>query len=360
MVPIFLTFYRRFMKPIELVSHLIERFENDGYLPQPTEQQKRIHAILLLWLSHYWNDFYAPQPRKRLSCFLNQISTHYPFISHSLTPFTTEPPVNDPDCDWGSHSSSPCLNPPDPEFAGGQIDWMTPKEDLFIKTSDRHLAQQLTLIESQLFCPSIAHFNFVSAWVSTMIVSEARMSRRANVLTRWMSIASELRQLNNYNTLMAVLAGINNASVLRLRETRQLVDPKVIKDFESLESLMSTNGSYCLYRQALEETKGAGIPYLGVHHQDLISIDEANKDFRQDGSIHWNKFKLMGKTIMLMMKFKYVPYSIEPDFKLLSFIADYPILSDEAQYKRSIQIEPKTTANTTTTSRLKGLWQRLK
>lgn len=60
--------------------------------------------------------------------------------------------MNDPDCDWGSHSSSPCLNPPDPEFAGGQIDWMTPKEDLFIKTSDRHLAQQLTLIESQLFC----------------------------------------------------------------------------------------------------------------------------------------------------------------------------------------------------------------
>lgn len=95
-----------------------------------------------------------------------------------------------------------------------------------------------------------------------MIVSEARMSRRANLLTRWMSIASELRQLNNYNTLMAVLAGINNASVLRLRETRQLVDPKVIKDFEGLESLMSTNGSYCLYRQALEETKGAGIPYL--------------------------------------------------------------------------------------------------
>jgi hypothetical protein len=68
-----------------------------------------------------------------------------------------------------------------------------------------------------------------------------------------------------------------------------------------------------------------------VHHQDLISIDEANKDFRQDGSIHWNKFKLMGKTIMLMMKFKYVAYSIEPDFKLLSFIADYPILSDEVR-----------------------------
>lgn len=72
-----------------------------------------------------------------------------------------------------------------------------------------------------------------------------------------------------------------------------------------------------------------------MHHQDLISIDEANKDFRQDGSIHWNKFKLMGKTIMLMMKFKYVAYPIEPDFKLLSFIADYPILSDEVRILQS-------------------------
>lgn len=43
----------------------------------------------------------------------------------------------------------------------------------------------------------------------------------------------------------------------------------------------------------------------------------------------------MGKTIMLMMKFKYVAYPIEPDFKLLSFIADYPILSDEVRILQS-------------------------
>lgn len=62
-----------------------------------------------------------------------------------------------------------------------------------------------------------------------------------------------------------------------------------------------------------------------------MSIVEANKDFRADGTIHWEKFKLMGETIMATLKFKYPGYSIEPNSKLLTFIADSYILSEEVK-----------------------------
>lgn len=67
----------------------------------------------------------------------------------------------------------------------------------------------------------------------------------------------------------------------------------------------------------------------GIHNQDLVSLAEANKDFRADGTIHWEKFRLMGETIMATMKFKYPGYSIEPDTKILTFIADSYILSED-------------------------------
>ncbi len=42
-IPIFLTFFRKFMKPYELVKILVERFENDGLSMDttPTTLQKR-------------------------------------------------------------------------------------------------------------------------------------------------------------------------------------------------------------------------------------------------------------------------------------------------------------------------------
>lgn len=80
-----------------------------------------------------------------------------------------------------------------------------------------------------------------------------------------MSIAVHLRNLNNYNSLMAILAGINSASVLRLKQTRQAILPKKIyKQFQSLEKLMSTDKSFSSYRMALKASSSGtpGIPYL--------------------------------------------------------------------------------------------------
>lgn len=69
--------------------------------------------------------------------------------------------------------------------------------------------------------------------------------------------------------------------------------------------------------------------FRGIHTQDLVSLAEANKDFRPDGTVHWDKYRLMGETIMSIMKFKHPGYTIDPDLPLLLSIADCPILSED-------------------------------
>lgn len=110
---------------------------------------------------------------------------------------------------------------------------------------------------------SIAHFNFISAWVVTMIVTQSRLNKRVALLEKFMCVAVALRERNNYNSLMAILAGINSASVLRLKQTRQVVEnKKIYKRFQSLERLMSSDRSYSSYRLALKTSGSPGIPYL--------------------------------------------------------------------------------------------------
>ncbi|RUP48548.1 hypothetical protein BC936DRAFT_144412, partial [Jimgerdemannia flammicorona] len=114
-----------------------------------------------------------------------------------------------------------------------------------------------------------------------------------------------LRNMNNYNTLMAILAGINSAPIMRLKNTRDLISVKKIhKSFKSLERLMGSDKSFSTYRLALKNSEPPGIPYIGIHMQDLLSLVEGNKDFRSDGAVHWDKFRLMGETIMNLERFQ--------------------------------------------------------
>ncbi|CAO3651379.1 unnamed protein product [Cunninghamella echinulata] len=181
---------------------------------------------------------------------------------------------------------------------------------------------------------SISHFNFISAWVISMIVLQPKLKKRIALLEKFMVIAVALRNQNNYNTLMAILAGINNTSVLRLRQTQQhIVKKKIYKKFQSLEKLMSSHRSYCSYRLALKQSSSPCIPYLGIHNQDLIALAEANKDMKSDGTIHWEKFKLMGDCIVAIVKYQKQKHNYTPNIMIQKWLSRTVILSDEVTKK---------------------------
>lgn len=110
---------------------------------------------------------------------------------------------------------------------------------------------------------SIAHFNYVSFWVCSMILVQGKTKHRAKMLEKFMNVAAILRRDNNYNTLHSVLAGLGNASIHRLKHTRELLNGKpVIKTYQSLARLMGSDRSFAAYRLALENSENRTIPYL--------------------------------------------------------------------------------------------------
>jgi hypothetical protein len=155
------------------------------------------------------------------------------------------------------------------------------------------------------------HFNQVAAWVSNYVLLRDKPKHRALMLEKFMRIARKLREMNNYNALGAIIAGIKSSAVGRLVATRDLVSPEIGRDWMKLEILMSSSRSHAAYRLAWENTSSERIPYLPLHLRDLASAEQGNATFigdERDGRINWKKFEIMGEVVVSMQRAQGMPY----------------------------------------------------
>jgi len=128
--------------------------------------------------------------------------------------------------------------------------------------------------------------------------------------SRTNNVHQKLRQLNNYNSLGAVIAGINGTAVHRLTQTRELVPQQSQKQFMRLEILMGTQKSHFAYRLAWTNTSTERIPFLPLHRRDLVLAEEGNRTYFDDGNtrINWKKFELMGEVVVGIQRSQGTPY----------------------------------------------------
>lgn len=157
----------------------------------------------------------------------------------------------------------------------------------------------------------INHFNHVAKWVANLILLRDKAKHRALMLEKFMNIAYKLRQLNNYNGLAAVLAGINGTAIHRLTQTRALVSPETQKRFAGLVILMGTQKSHFAYRLAWENSPLPRIPLIPLHRRDLVSAEEGSKTFvgPNGDRVNWKKFEVLGEVLLPLMKSQGTPYS---------------------------------------------------
>jgi len=208
-----------------------------------------------------------------------------------------------------------CMDTSDDDFADEitRIDWV-----MFSSIRVRDLVRHVSLpLEQKEKCKSLAnvnrmidHFNHVAKWVSNMILMRDKAKHRAQMLEKFMRIALKLRQLNNYNGLAAVIAGINGSAVHRLAQTRALVPAECQKRFMRLELLMSTQKSHFAYRLAWENSSLPRIPFIPLHRRDLVSAEEGSRTFvGPDGNrINWKKFEVLAEVILPIMRSQGTPY----------------------------------------------------
>lgn len=232
-----------------------------------------------------------------------------------------------------------------------RMDWI-----MFSSIRPRDLVRHVSLSLTQKSrCKSLAnvnrtidHFNYVRDWVINFVLFRDKPKHRAMMVEKFMQVARKLRELNNYNSLGAVLAGIHSTSVHRLQQTKELVPGDMNKDWMKLEILMAPTRSFYSYRLAWENSNSERIPYLPLPIRDLVGAESGNKTFLGDescGRINWKKFEVMGDVLIGIQRAQGVPYRTavlgSRNDEIRSLILQTKIIrDDDALYERSVQLEP--------------------
>jgi len=186
----------------------------------------------------------------------------------------------------------------------------------------------------------IERFNFISSAVATAIVTESKIKNRVKIVEKLINVAYQLRLMNNFHYVIAIISGLNNSSVHRLKWTNAKISKQSMKIRTELETLMSMEGSFKNYRAAMAKIKPPCIPYIGVCLTDLTFSEDGNPD-KIGSLINFAKFSLIHRVISSITQYQSPQYSYQLNAEIQSFIQRLPRLSDDELYKLSLQIEPR-------------------
>ncbi|XP_062945292.1 RAS guanyl-releasing protein 1 isoform X2 [Cynocephalus volans] len=190
---------------------------------------------------------------------------------------------------------------------------------------------------------SIALCNGISQWVQLMVLSRPTPQLRAEVFIKFIQVAQKLHQLQNFNTLMAVIGGLCHSSISRLKETSSHVPHEINKILGEMTELLSSCRNYDNYRRAYGECTHFKIPILGVHLKDLISLYEAMPDYLEDGKVNVHKLLALYNHINELVQLQEVAPPLEANkdlVHLLTLSLDLYYTEDEI-YELSYAREPR-------------------
>ncbi|XP_061601320.1 ras guanyl-releasing protein 3 isoform X2 [Cololabis saira] len=200
------------------------------------------------------------------------------------------------------------------------------------------------LVDNPTLERSIALFNGVSQWVQLMVLSKLTPQTRAEVITKYIHVAQKLLQLQNFNTLMAVVGGLSHSSISRLKETHAYLAPEVVKIWSEMTELVSSNNNYSCYRKAFNKCRGFKIPILGVHLKDLIAVHVVFPDWVADrNELNLVKMHQLYMTFTELVSLQSAVAQVEPNMDLIYLLTlslDLYYTEDEI-YELSLLREPR-------------------
>ena len=349
--------------PVDITEEEIERFHKK--VQQPV--RLRVLNLLKSWVNQYTHDFVDdPQFSEDFSQFLDKLGT---FEGMNLGTKTLKMQLKkksksikeegkEEEGGKGSretHRSGPPKSfEPSFKGSGANLFGINPVE----------MARQLTIYESTLYrkikpweflnqawakkggvgAPNVLEMIHWSTKVSGFVATEimkAPINKKIRVISYFIQVAATLRDLNNFNALMEIIAGFGNAAVWRLQPFFNEVPRKYAQIMADLRVTMSTEKNNKSIRETLRSVDMPCIPYLGMFLTDLTFIEDGNSDTTKGGLINFTKRRYVAQVILEIQQYQQIGYRLKSVPIILQYINAFINWDDEKLYQWSIQFMPR-------------------
>ncbi|KAL6078873.1 hypothetical protein STEG23_028110, partial [Scotinomys teguina] len=174
--------------------------------------------------------------------------------------------------------------------------------ELFRSIEPTEYIDDLFKLKSKTSCANLKTFEEVinqeTFWVASEILRETNQLKRMKIIKHFIKIALHCRECKNFNSMFAIISGLNLAPVARLRTTWEKLPNKYEKLFQDLQDLFDPSRNMAKYRNVLsgQNLQPPVIPLFPVIKKDLTFLHEGN-DSKVDGLVNFEKLRMIAKEI---------------------------------------------------------------
>ncbi|XP_020637080.3 rap guanine nucleotide exchange factor 2 isoform X4 [Pogona vitticeps] len=174
--------------------------------------------------------------------------------------------------------------------------------ELFRNIEPTEYIDDLFKLKSKSSCANLKKFEEVinqeTFWVASEILRETNQLKRMKIIKHFIKIALHCRECKNFNSMFAIISGLNLAPVARLRTTWEKLPSKYEKLFQDLQDLFDPSRNMAKYRNVLnsQNLQPPIIPLFPVIKKDLTFLHEGN-DSKVEGLVNFEKLRMIAKEI---------------------------------------------------------------
>ncbi|KAG7227584.1 hypothetical protein INR49_005399, partial [Caranx melampygus] len=169
-----------------------------------------------------------------------------------------------------------------------------------------------TTVNLDLF---LRRFNEIQFWVITEMCMCSQLSKRVQLLKKFIKIAAHCKEYRNLNTFFAIIMGLSNPAVSRLSQTWEKLPSKFKKFYSEFENLMDPSRNHRAYRLTVAKLEPPIIPFMPLLIKDMTFTHEGNKTFI-DNLVNFEKMRMIANTVKIVRFCRSQPFS--PDSSLTS------------------------------------------
>jgi hypothetical protein len=361
--------YQSFCSPELLLKKLIQKYHvplqkggtaDERYKTEVVEPvQTRVCRVLKFWIEQCPWDFNGPQSEKllnNLNAFIDgPLSRDGNFtlvkqLRNSITKTLKKQKGGGDD----EKTITAGFNPPEPKVPRNIF-----SPHLSLKDIDElEIARQLTLIEFNIFT-SITPIEFlskgwedpnpkksqhlkelinrshdVSRWVAFSILKGDTKKARAKMLEKFIKVADQLRNLKNYQTMYAVIAGFSHAAVTRLGQTLGEISPRAKEIYSELVQFSKDDKQY---REQMRTVQLPAIPSIDITLADLSATQEVPDNI--NNLINFQKRQQIFHHITKFQAFQTRQFNLLPVHQIASLLNKIPKVNEKELHEMSQKCE---------------------
>lgn len=390
----YLTF-RLFATPLEFAETLVDRFDYIGDTPHAVGPVRlRVSNVFKNWLETHWRHDCDSPALDYIIEFANNKLTHFlPTAGRQLVELAAKvslvqaPVVPRLVSSMGKTSTAAAqyIHPetplPSPNIGRKELNilrqWKAGEAKASVLDFDPlEMARQFTVKASRIYCSVLPEELLASEWmkktnslavnvramstlstdlahfVADSILEPEEPKKRAAVIKHWIKIANKCLELNNYDTLMAVICSLNSSTIARLKRTWELISQRHKNTLEYLRGIVDVSRNYAVLRNRLNNHVPPCLPFVGTYLTDLTFVDHGNQPRRclckgeeQMEVINFDKHMKTSRIISDFQRFQ-IPYRLAEVPELQTWIQDELVRVREnsemqAFYRRSLVLEPR-------------------